>query len=255
MDPQSLVEKITPRTVGVIPVHLYGQAAQMDRILKIAQQYKLWVIEDCAQAHLAKYQGRNVGTFGDVATFSFYPGKNLGAMGDAGAILTKDLMLAKKMAMYARHGGLNKGDHQIEGINSRMDGIQAAILNAKIPHLDKWTRSRQRIAFTYINKLSHINTITLPTIRDGSEHVWHLFVITHAKRDLLSRHLNEHGISTSINYPLSLPFLPAYSRYNHVPHDFPNSFRCQNEILSLPIYPEMTDQSINKILNAIIEFN
>ncbi len=146
IDPAAIEAAITPRTVGIIPVHLYGQPADMDAIMAIASRHGLWVVEDCAQAHLARYRGRQVGTFGAAATYSFYPGKNLGAMGDAGAIVTNDARLAERMTMLARHGGLIKHQHRIEGINSRLDGLQAAILSAKLPHLPAWTKARQQAA-------------------------------------------------------------------------------------------------------------
>ncbi len=255
LDPQDLESKINSRTVGVIPVHLYGQPADMDSIMEIAQRHNIWVIEDCAQSHLAKYKDSFVGTLGNIATFSFYPGKNLGAMGDAGAIVTRDSELAIKMAMFARHGGLTKGDHVIEGVNSRMDGMQAAILNAKIPHLEGWTRKRKEIANAYIAELSGISDVVIPIVKSYSEHVWHLFVIKHERRDLLSQFLRARGITTSVNYPISLPFLPAYKRYGHTPLDFPNSYHCQQRILSLPIYPEMTSQIVDEVINAVKEFH
>ncbi len=146
IDPAAIEAAITPRTVGIIPVHLYGQPADMDAIMAIARKHKLWVIEDCAQAHLARYKGQQIGTFGAAATYSFYPGKNLGAMGDAGAVVTNDSALAEHMTMLARHGGLIKHQHHIEGINSRLDGMQAAILSAKLPHLPDWTKARQEAA-------------------------------------------------------------------------------------------------------------
>src|SRR5262249_11184253 len=149
IDPAAIEAAITPRTVGIIPVHLYGQPADMDAIMAIARKHKLWVIEDCAQAHLARYKGRMVGTFGEAATYSFYPGKNLGARGDAGAVGPNDAALAEQMAMLARHGGLVKHQHHIEGINSRLDGMQAAILSAKLPHLEAWTEARQAAAEVY----------------------------------------------------------------------------------------------------------
>src|SRR5450432_2573694 len=149
IDPAAIENAITPRTVGIIPVHLYGQPADMDTIMAIARRYKLWVIEDCAQAHLARYKGRQVGTFGAAATYSFYPGKNLGAMGDAGAVVTNDEALAGRISMLARHGGVVKHQHAIEGINSRLDGMQAAILSAKLPHLARWTKARQAAAAVY----------------------------------------------------------------------------------------------------------
>src|SRR3984885_6573363 len=162
IDPAAIENAITPRTVGIIPVHLYGQPADMDAIMAIARKHKLWVIEDCAQAHLARYKGRQVGTFGDVATYSFYPGKNLGAMGDAGAVVTNDGALAEHVAMLARHGGGVKHHHAIEGINSRLDGMQAAILSAKLPHLQQWTEARQDAADVYDAGLNQIEDVIVP---------------------------------------------------------------------------------------------
>lgn len=254
IDPKSIEEKITPNTVGIIPVHLYGQAADMDAIMAIARKHKLWVLEDCAQAHLARYNGQLVGTFGDVASFSFYPGKNLGAMGDAGAVVTNDKALAEKMTMFARHGGLKKGDHQIEGINSRLDGIQAAILSVKLPHLAEWTKLRQEKARHYHELLSDVNGVTLPVEASDREHVWHLYVIKNENRNKLADYLSKNSIQTVINYPVALPFLPAYKRLAHTYEDFPNAFHNQSRIISLPLYPEMRDSSQDEVVRAIKYF-
>jgi dTDP-4-amino-4,6-dideoxygalactose transaminase len=254
IDPAKIAEKITPRTVGIIPVHLYGQPADMDAIMAIAEKYKLWVVEDCAQAHLAKYKGRTVGTFGNAGSFSFYPGKNLGAMGDAGATVTNDAALADRMAMFARHGGLTKGDHCIEGINSRLDGLQAAVLSVKLPHLAAWTRRRQGLAASYNVLLQGIEGLDLPVTALRREHVFHLYVIQHEKRDALARYLNGLGIQTVISYPTALPFLPAYARFGHAPTDFPVAHSHQSRVLSLPIFPEMTDQQIEHVVSSIAMF-
>ncbi len=254
IDPALIEAKITPRTVGIIPVHLYGQPADMDPILALAQKHRLWVIEDCAQAHLARYKGRRVGSFGQAASYSFYPGKNLGAMGDAGAVLTPDAALAKRMAMFARHGGLTKGDHQIEGINSRLDGLQAAVLSVKLPHLPAWTARRQEVARAYGELLAGIDGLTLPQVAPGREPVWHLYVVQHEQRDALARHLAGHGIQTAVNYPVALPFLPAYSRFGHPPADFPVAHRHQSRILSLPIFPEITAAQMQAVAEAIRSF-
>ncbi len=254
IDPKSIEEKITPNTVGIIPVHLYGQPADMDPIMAIAKKHKLWVLEDCAQAHLARYRGQLVGTFGDVASFSFYPGKNLGAMGDAGAIVTNDDALAEKMAMFARHGGLQKGDHQIEGINSRLDGIQAAILSVKLPHLLKWTEMRQEKARRYSELLSGMSGIKTPQVAAERQHVWHLYVIQHEQRDALKEFLAMQGIATVVNYPVALPFLPAYRRHGHKVEDFHNAHFAQSRILSLPIYPEMSDEQIQQVAAMVGRF-
>lgn len=255
IDPKSIGWKITPRTVGIIPVHLCGQPADMDPIMQIAMKHKLWVLEDCAQAHLARYKGKLVGTFGSVGSFSFYPGKNLGAMGDAGAVVTNDSALAERMAMFARHGGLTKGEHRMEGINSRLDGIQAAILSVKLTHLPRWTRQRQDRAGRYSAALSQVAGITIPNVADGCEHVWHLYMIRSERRDELAKHLNGQGIHTVINYPIALPFLPAYARLKHRTEEFPNAYYNQSRILSLPIYPEMTDDQVDRVVSQIVEFS
>jgi dTDP-4-amino-4,6-dideoxygalactose transaminase len=252
IDPSLIEAKITPRTVGIIPVHLYGQSADMDLIMEIAARHKLWVIEDCAQAHLAEYKGRQVGTFGRAATFSFYPGKNLGAMGDAGCLVTNDDKLAEWSALYARHGG--KGDHQIEGINSRLDGLQAAILSVKLPHLRKWTEERRRVAALYDRALAGITQVETPRIAEGRSHVYHLYVIRCDRRNQLKKHLAEHGIPTVLNYPKALPFYPAYAYLGHKTEDFPDAYSNQSRILSLPIYPEMTAEQVATVASAIREF-
>jgi dTDP-4-amino-4,6-dideoxygalactose transaminase len=251
LDPQQIERLITPRTVGIIPVHLYGHPADMDRIMACAAKHKLWVLEDCAQAHLARYKGKMVGTFGDAASFSFYPGKNLGAMGDAGALITRDAQLARKMTMFARHGGLIKGDHQIEGINSRLDGLQAAVLNVKLKHLSRWTRQRQQIAKRYTDLLAPISGVITPRTAADCEPVWHLYVIQHAQRDALASHLNVAGIGTVINYPVALPFLPAYATYAHTENDFPIAFGAQSRILSLPLFPELSEAQQDYVTQAI----
>jgi len=254
IDPKKIEERITPRTLGIIPVHLYGQPADMDAIMAIARKYNLWVIEDCAQAHLARYKGRMVGSFGVVASYSFYPGKNLGAMGDAGALTTNDPAIARRMAMFARHGGINKGDHETEGINSRLDGLQAAILSVKLPHLAIWTRRRQDIAQRYDRLLADVPGVTRPRVMPERGHVYHLYVIQHEQRDALARHMNAQGVQTVINYPVALPFLPCYANLGHQPADFPNAYRQQSRILSIPIFPEMSNAQIDAVVESIIGF-
>jgi len=251
IDPAAIEAAITPRTVGIIPVHLYGQPADMDLIMAIARKHKLWVVEDCAQAHLARYKGQQIGTFGVAATYSFYPGKNLGAMGDAGAVVTNDSALAERMAMLARHGGLVKHQHRIEGINSRLDGMQAAILSAKLPHLTAWTRARQDAAKIYDAGLNQIEDVVVPSVAAERSHVYHLYTIKHPRRDALATHLAASGIQTAINYPTALPFLAAYSRLKHRPEQFPNAFRDQSRILSLPMFAEITSDQQNEVINLI----
>jgi dTDP-4-amino-4,6-dideoxygalactose transaminase len=245
IDPSLIEAKVTKATVGIIPVHLCGHPADMDEIMMIAKKHNLWVIEDCAQAHLATYKGKLVGTFGNAATFSFYPGKNLGAYGDAGCIVTNDDRLADWTSTFARHGG--KGEHVMEGINSRMDGLQAAILNVKLPHLPAWTTARRRIAVRYNELLGGLDNLVTPKVAADRSHVYHLYVVATDERDLLKKSLGDAGITTSLNYPKALPFYPAYSYLGHKPTDFPAAYRNQSRILSLPIYPEMTDDMIQYV--------
>ncbi|QOZ44033.1 erythromycin biosynthesis sensory transduction protein eryC1 [Bradyrhizobium sp. CCBAU 53340] len=254
IDPVAIESAITPRTVGIIPVHLYGQPADMDAIMAIARKHKLWVLEDCAQAHLARYKGQQVGTFGDVATFSFYPGKNLGAMGDAGAIVTNDLALASRMAKIARHGGLTKHQHEIEGINSRLDGLQAAILSAKLRHLADWTKTRRAAAAIYDAGLNQIEDLIVPYVAAAREHVYHLYTIQHPRRDELARYLNANGVQTAVNYPTALPFLQSYERLRLRPEQFPNAHRHQSRILSLPMFAEITPEQQSAVIDLVAKF-
>jgi dTDP-4-amino-4,6-dideoxygalactose transaminase len=252
IDHDLIESKITPRTVGIIPVHLYGQPADMQRVMAIAKRHNLWVIEDCAQAHLAKFQGKPVGTFGHAATFSFYPGKNLGAYGDAGCIVTNDDGLADWMTAYARHGG--KGEHIMEGVNSRLDGLQAAVLNVKLPYLEQWTEARRRIASEYHAYFSAIEEIQTPQVAANRSHVYHLYVIRTDRRDSLRKHLSDAGISTVLSYPKALPFYPAYAYLGHTPDDYPVAYANQSRILSLPIYPEIKTEMIAYVAANVAMF-
>ena len=252
IDPEQIEQHITSCTKGIVVVHLYGQPANMKRIMEIARRHKLWVIEDCAQAHLAKYDGQYVGTFGDIATFSFYPGKNLGAMGDAGCLVTNQSEYADYARLLARHGGKNA--HQIEGINSRMDGLQAAILNVKLPHLREWTKLRRQHATHYDTLFSDIPNLTCPPARKGCEHAYHLYVIRVTDRQQLRDHLKTSGIPTLINYPKALPFYPAYARLGHSPEDFPVAHGHSQEILSLPLYPEMATSDRGHIAQSVADY-
>jgi dTDP-4-amino-4,6-dideoxygalactose transaminase len=254
IDPPAIEAAITPRTVGIIPVHLYGQPADIDAIMLIARKHRLWVVEDCAQAHLARYKGQQVGTFGAAATYSFYPGKNLGAMGDAGAVVSNDSALAEHMTMLARHGGLIKHQHRIEGVNSRLDGIQAAILSAKLPHLPEWTKARQNAAKIYDAGLNQIEDVVVPSVAADRTHVYHLYTIKHPRRDALAAHLAANGVQTAINYPTALPFLAAYSRFKHRPEQFPNAFGDQSHILSLPMFAEITRDQQVEVIDLIRAF-
>lgn len=256
IDADKIVAKITPRTKAIIAVHLLGQPAQIDKIKAICDAHNLLLIEDCAQAHFATYNGQRVGTFGVAGTFSFYPGKNLGAYGDAGAIITNDDELAKRCKIFASHGAspINKHDHVMEGINSRMDGMQAAILLAKLPHIDDWTQKRQAVAKRY-NELLQGNPhiLSLPVVRENASHVYHVYSVRVTNRDKVQAHLNANGVATSIHYPTPLPFLQAYRYQENEPADFPIAWRNHKEMLSLPIFPEMTDEQIQRVAQVLSE--
>lgn len=255
IDADRIEAAITPRTRAIIPVHLCGQAADMERTMAIAKKHDLLVLEDCAQAHYATWNGKRVGTFGNVGTFSFYPGKNLGAYGDAGAIVTNDDALATKMRMYANHGAMVKHTHLMEGINSRLDGIQAAILSAKLPHIHDWTARRQGVAAQYDALFAgKLPAEDVPRVRAGATHVYHLYVIQTDRRRELAARLLDCGIQTAVHYPTALPFMPAYTRFGHRPEHFPRAHRNQDRILSLPIYPEMTSEMVAYVASAVIEF-
>ena len=253
IDVSEIEAKVTGKTRAIIPVHLYGQPADMDPINKIAQRHNLKVIEDSAQAHGAEYKGRRTGTLGDVACFSFYPGKNLGAYGDAGAVVTNDEEIAEEVRMMANHGRLKKYDHLFEGVSSRLDGLQAAILDVKLRHLEEWTAARHEIAANYNNLLSDLQGVVLPKEELYARHVYHLYGIRVANRDALRECLKEKGISTGIHYPTPLPSLKAYDYLGYKSADFPVSERLAKEVLSLPMYPELTGEQVEFITNAIWE--
>lgn len=246
--------KITPRTKAVLPVHLYGQAAQMAKITEICRKHDLLLVEDCAQAHFACHAGQRVGTFGKAGTFSFYPGKNLGAYGDGGAIVTDDAALARLCRMYANHGALRKHEHEMEGVNSRLDGLQASLLTAKLKHIHEWTRLRQDAANLYSQELEPVPEIVRPSCDTESSHVYHLYVVLAQQRDELRRYLAEKGIETGVHYPRALPFLPAYAHLNHRPEEFPVAYANQSGLLSLPVYPEIAVDTVKYVVKAIREF-
>jgi len=255
IDPADIERKITPRTKAVIPVHLHGNVADMDAITAICQRHGLLMLEDCAQAHFAQFKGRNVGTFGQAATFSFYPGKNLGAYGDGGAIVTDDHALAERMKRFARHGALEKYDHTMEGANSRLDAMQAAVLSVKLRHIHDWTEARRRNAALYGRLLADVPGVTAPVEREGCRHVYHLYVVRcKADRDGLMAHLQKHGIGCMRHYPVMLPLLEAYRHLGHVPDDFPVAFAHQAQILSLPMFPELREEEVEAVCASIRSF-
>jgi dTDP-4-amino-4,6-dideoxygalactose transaminase len=255
IDVSQIEEKITEDTKAIIPVHLFGQPAKIDAVMDIAEAHDLHVIEDTAQAHFAEYKDQRVGTFGIAGTFSFYPGKNLGAYGDAGAIVTNNDELAHRCRMFSDHGASEKHDHEIEGINSRLDGIQAAVLSVKLPHILDWNRTRYENAKYYTERLKDIPGITPPPVRSNASHVFHLYVVrVDEGRDELQAFLEEQGISTSIHYPTALPFLKAYEHRGFRPADFPVAHDYQDRILSLPMYPEMNEEMIEYATSSIREW-
>ncbi|RAJ93626.1 DegT/DnrJ/EryC1/StrS family aminotransferase [Aliidiomarina maris] len=252
LDIDDVIRKITPNTKAIIAVHLYGQPCDMNPILRVAREHGLYVIEDCAQAHGAEYEGEKVGTLGDVGCFSFYPGKNLGAYGDAGAITTNNQELAIKARKIANHGRVAKYDHEFEGRNSRLDALQAAVLNVKLNHIEDWTRRRIAIADLYLSKLSDVNKIELPFRSSNVTQVYHLFVIKTEYRDDLKAYLLQNGIESGIHYPIALPKLEAY-RYMEC-STCPVACSIDSTLLSLPIGDHMTIGDADKVVNAVKAF-
>ena len=251
IDENKIEAVITNNTKAIILVHLHGQMSNIEAVHTICKKHNLYLIEDCAQSHLSEYNGVKAGVTGIAGSFSFYPGKNLGAYGDAGCIITNDDALAEKCKMFARHGALKKHQHQIEGINSRLDGLQAAILSAKLPHLTKWTDQRIANAAYYTKILADISEIELPQIRPNSKHSFHLYVIRSKQREGLSNFLKEKGIETAVHYPVPLPFMDAYKYLNCSAEDFPVVDAFKDEILSLPMYPELTQEQMNYVAASI----
>lgn len=249
IDPAKIEAAITEQTRAIIPVHLCGIPAEMDEIMAIAKKHNLKILEDCAQAHGALYKGRKIGSFGDAASFSFYPGKNLGAYGDAGGMLSNNKELIDKARMIANHGQEGKHNHRIEGRNSRMDSLQAAVLQVKLPYLDRWNSLRRQHAANY-HQLLHSLPLQLPDAPGYSETVYHLYMVQTDKREALAAFLQEKGITTAIHYPTILSLLPPYRSANK-PEDFPVSASYQSRILSLPMYPELTEAEIEYIADCI----
>jgi dTDP-4-amino-4,6-dideoxygalactose transaminase len=253
LDPAGLSAAITPQTRAIMPVHLYGRPADMGAVSEVARQHDLFVVEDAAQAHLARYRGRVVGTLGDVACFSFYPGKNLGAYGDGGMVVTNDESLADTVRLLRNHGRSEKYVHQILGYGERLDALQAAILAAKLPHLPDWNARRRAVAARYGELLADL-PLALPLDSEEVEQVYHLFVVRTPRRDALRQHLKEQGVAAGVHYPLPLHLQPACAHLGYSPGDFPQAEQAANEVLSLPIYPELTDDQVRQVARAIREF-
>ena len=253
MDVSLIESAITAKTKVIIPVHLYGHPANMPAIMQLAEKHNLKVMEDCAQSHGAMINGKKAGTFGHAASYSFYPGKNLGAYGDAGCMTTNDDALAEMVRMIANHGQKGKHNHQIEGRNSRLDGLQAAILSVKLPHLEEWTEARIKNAAFY-TKLLQGAAVKSPVVKEGYRHVYHLYVIKTAHREVLAQLLKENDIETAVHYPTALPFLPCYANRKFRPEDFPAAFANQSQILSLPLFAELTQDQIEKVASLVHAF-
>jgi dTDP-4-amino-4,6-dideoxygalactose transaminase len=252
IDVDRIEEKITPRTKAIIPVHLYGQPADMEAIRGIARKHGLAIVGDAAQAHGASDGGTPIARLADITCFSFYPGKNLGAYGDGGALVTDDEKWAAAARMFANHGRTINNGHDVEGVNSRLDGLQAAVLSVKLRHLERWTESRRRIAYRYNEALEGCHVVT-PRERRDVRAVYHLYVVRvpSSQRDRLREHLAASGIATGIHYPTALPYLNPYKGLGHTAVDFPESLKASGEILSLPIYPELTDDQIQYIADRV----
>lgn len=255
LDPAAVSAALTPATRAILPVHIYGQPADMDGLLQIAQAHQLTVIEDAAQAHGASWRGRRVGALGDAACFSFYPGKNLGAYGDAGAVTTNDAHIAAQVSLLRNHGRHSKYLHDIKGYGERMDTLQAAILLAKLRRLEAWTAARQALARRYHERLAGLEErIVLPFVHPHAEAVWHLYVIRTDVRDALLDYLNRQGIGAGIHYPTPLHLQPAYADLGYARGDLPVTEAVADTCLSLPIYPEMTFAQQDAVVAAVRAF-
>jgi dTDP-4-amino-4,6-dideoxygalactose transaminase len=254
MNPCLLADALTPRTRAVLPVHLYGQPARMDEIADVVRGRDVCILEDASQAHGARYHDRRVGSLGNAGAFSLYPGKNLGAYGDAGIVTTDSSVIAGRLTRLRNYGSDRKYYHAVLGENSRLDTIQAAILLAKLPHLDAWNTARRRAAQGYRERLAGVGDLILPTTRPESEAVYHLFVIRTAQRDALMRHLAARDITCIIHYPIPIHMQEAYAGHGWQRGQFPVTEQLASEILSLPMFPEITDAQLDAVAEAIRDF-
>ncbi len=254
IDPNLIEAAITERTRAIVPVHLYGQSADMPAIMALARRYNLVVVEDAAQAHLATFRDTSVGLWGDAGIFSFFPAKNLGAYGDAGAVITDNAELAHKLRLMRDHGRDAKYVHTMRGTGARLDALQAAILAVKLRHLPQWTRQRQRIAGIYRIGLQGVDSLVLPYQHAEAAHVYHLFVLRSVRRDELQAHLKANGISSGIHYPVPLHLQPALEYLGYKPGDLPHTELAANSILSLPMYPELSPAQTETIIQAVRDF-
>ncbi len=253
IDPDMVEQAITARTRAIIPVHLYGQPARMQEILGIARRHNLKVVEDSAQGHGAELNGTRCGAFGDIGCFSFYPGKNLGAFGDAGACVTRDPALAEKLRLLRNYGQVVKNRHDMLGFNCRLDTVQACVLLTKMNYIEEWTEQRRQVASWYREELADAE-LHLPVEKDGARHVYHLFVVRHPEREQLMKFLAERHIYCGIHYPNPLPTARPFEGCRTLPLDVPTCTQLSSEIVSLPMYPEMTREHVFRITKAIREF-
>lgn len=250
MDPASLERAITPRTKAVLPVHLFGQPADMDSIAEIARRHKLVVIEDASQAHGSEYKGRRAGSMSEIACFSFYPGKNLGAYGEGGAAVTNNAQYADTMRLLRSWGERTRYEHSLKAFNYRMDGIQGAVLGVKLKHLEQWTETRRTLAATYQRMLAGTPALT-PRVRPDVRHVYHVYAVRLEQRDRWRAHLAERHIQTGVHYPVPVHLQPAYRDLGYRVGDFPVAESVAREILSLPLFPEMTEQQVQEVADVL----
>lgn len=253
IDPSRIEDAITDKTKAIMPVHLYGQPCDMEPILALAEKYRLYVVEDCAQAHGATYKGKTIGSFGHAAGFSFYPGKNLGALGDAGAVVTNDKELADKVRALGNYGSDYKYHHIYKGNNSRLDEMQAAFLAAKLPHLDRMNEERRRIAQRYLEEIENPEII-LPYVNPDTVPVWHVFAVRCKHRDELEKFLNENDIGTNKHYPIPMHLQECYKDLGYKKGDFPIAEEISETELSLPMYYGMTDDEVQYVIDTVNRF-
>lgn len=249
LDPNDVRRRVTERTAALLPVHLYGQPCDMVALNQVAAEHSLALVEDCAQAHGAEFAGRKVGSFGSVAAFSFYPGKILGAFGDGGAITTDDSGVSELCRKIANHGRTSKYEHEFEGRNSRLDGLQAAVLRVKLAHLDLWVARRREVAAIYDEGLADVAWLTRPAVRPDRLHAFHLYVVRVPQRDALAKHLRECSVQTGVHYPVALPKLAAYRHLRQ--SATPNAMSWDDELLSLPMGEHLTDQQVHHVIDSV----
>jgi dTDP-4-amino-4,6-dideoxygalactose transaminase len=253
LDPKLIEKAITPKTKAVLPVHLYGQPFDVDAVAAVCKKHNLPFVEDAAQAHGAKYKGKSIGTFGAVSCFSFYPAKNLGACGEGGALVTNDPALAARAKSLREHGSTVRYHHDEVGYNYRLEGMQGAVLGVKLKHLEHWTRDRQRVAARYAELLAG-TPLQLPAVTAGNESAWHLYTVRSARRDELKKHLDANGIGNAVHYPMPLHLQKVYANLGHRAGDFPVAEKASREVLSLPMFPELTEAQIQRVAAVVKDF-